>query len=398
MESREEGSLSPRTRRALPLIAAAIAIILVASLLYVRANAPPARTIYVPPPPISTLPTDLQATYDFVTPAIGWSVVTLNTPDSVNFWIMKTTDGARHWRTQLSGVTPGDSASLQFFDRTNGVVTFGYSATSFYETHDGGAHWRQVDISIDISGIVFADPSHAWAFTNLDPDHLNLVRTTDGGATWSKVTWPSGAIWNPKGGSIGSAFQPDGEGWLSGMGARPIVYLTRDGGTTWVQLAIPAPPIAPGSPIPASKQAPPGSYFTTQVAVLPRAGVLVFVYDYGGGISVDESFDLGQSWRRLASPPNPATFADMAFLDSKHWWAFKFGFLFKTDDGGLTWKETKVAPLEENWRYETAQVIDASHAYVVMDYTGPGSRIGAALSMTSDGGSSWHTVTVPISG
>src|SRR5579859_7500302 len=142
MDAGEDRGLSPRAKRGLPLIAAALAMIVVAGLLYLRASAPrPPVTLSVPPP-IAVLPSRFQVTYDFLGPSLGWSLVL--DPGSVasTLWVFKTTDGAKHWVQQFTGATQGVGAALQFFDRNTGVITFGYNSTTFFRTRDGGRHWQ----------------------------------------------------------------------------------------------------------------------------------------------------------------------------------------------------------------------------------------------------------------
>jgi len=50
------------------------------------------------------------------------------------------------------------------------------------------------------------------------------------------------------------------------------------------------------------------------------------------------SFDGGKTWRALAPPPQETGYSDFVFQDSTHWWATRFGTLWKSADAGQTWK------------------------------------------------------------
>ena len=71
------GRLSPRARRAVPLIAAAILVTALASVAYLRpsllqlpASAPPAKAAGP-----AVLSNEYAAAYTFLTPSLGWALV-----------------------------------------------------------------------------------------------------------------------------------------------------------------------------------------------------------------------------------------------------------------------------------------------------------------------------------
>lgn len=59
-------------------------------------------------------------------------------------------------------------------------------------TSDGGAHWTSSDSLTDaaLSEVVFIDETHGWAAGwagDWDYSWQVLLRTTDGGVTWSEL-------------------------------------------------------------------------------------------------------------------------------------------------------------------------------------------------------------------
>src|SRR5439155_21740630 len=129
-----------RARRALPLIAAAMAAIVVAGLLYLNANLRSPEAV-VSPPPIAIMSGPYSARYDFINPSIGWALVLdYSRGFATSFRIFRRTDGASHWNMQYTGQAAGGLAYIHFFDREHG---FGYAGI-LYRTVDAGAHWEQV--------------------------------------------------------------------------------------------------------------------------------------------------------------------------------------------------------------------------------------------------------------
>ncbi|HKV86662.1 MAG TPA: hypothetical protein VJT78_01545 [Candidatus Dormibacteraeota bacterium] len=384
---------SPRARRAVPLISAALALIVVGSLVYLRDTAPPAPIVFPVPSSTPNLPGTYTVRYSFVTATLGWSLVSRRSPDITPFWVFKTADGAHHWQLQWKGSTRVADMSLQLFDGRNGVITFADGNAFFYRTRDGGVHWATVDLPGSVIGPTFTDPGHGWAF-NSDPQRGDTFFTTaDSGASWQRASPPRALV----GLQSGAALRSTGEIWVGTQSLSPTVDLSVDGGTTWRAVSIRPPPDAFPTPtnIPAPKYPPPSErVYTSQVVLLPHQGVIASVSDFAGATAVFVSFDQAGSWRMLAPGPGQTAFSDFSFLDSTHWWAMKFGFLYKTSDAGQSWQEVHVAQLQENWDYGPVHVIDSRHAWSQMIET-PAPVGNTALAMTADGGATWPEVNVP---
>jgi hypothetical protein len=150
----------------------------------------------------------------------------------------------------------GSSSSYQpdavaFADRDHGLVGFrisasdGTSSGEILRTADGGRTWTRVAttdgpiVALDVAG-----SANAWAVESCasgEKTCTRLLRSTDGGTTWA----PTGAT-----GVAGISFADAGTGW--GTFASPAVTIgyelraTTDGGTTWT--ARPSPCTAPTPP------------------------------------------------------------------------------------------------------------------------------------------------------
>lgn len=127
----------------------------------------------------STLRTIL--TICFVDPSTGWAG---------GGAIMKTTDGAESWQTQV------DPATVREFFFLSASYGFAVGGKSILRTKNGGEVWENVgpqDERIsDLRGVYFIDESNGWVVGRGAEElidgryyrHSYILRTTDGGATW----------------------------------------------------------------------------------------------------------------------------------------------------------------------------------------------------------------------
>jgi photosystem II stability/assembly factor-like uncharacterized protein len=375
----------PRARRALPLIGAALTLVIAVSVLYLRTGTPSidAGPVRPAPTPIPHLSGSYRTTFDFVDPSHGWALI-LEYIRPGRLWIFATADGARHWRRQFGTTAyvgadhgPPTNIYIHFFDARSG---FAY-AGDLYRTVDGGAHWDLVKTPTGGQLFAFASATRAWILPEDWSVPPHLYTTDDGGITWSAIPTPLPPGLNPQP-FAGFGFRDDGEGWLGAALDRPAVYLTLDGGASWKSVTIPI------------GAQPHIDVYYTSVRVLPGHGVLALVISpqgFGAGYYSD---DAGQSWRQVAPVlPAPDWLADASFVDATHWWVARFGFLYKTSTAGRDWARVLVRDMPGGWSIEAVHVIDADHAWWSMISTSD-SR-DSALMMTSDGGAYWRAVNMP---
>jgi hypothetical protein len=282
-----------------------------------------------------------------------------------------------------------------------------YSMTA-YRTADGGSTWVGLPTTnFPVEDVFFLDATHGWADSDSPMMGLGaevLYQTTDGGKSWSRVgalppASPMGYIYGVGNYRVTFSRQPDGSlmGWY--VGATQL-YTTTDEGRSWRPLALSVPAAVAGL-----------TSTPTQPAFDGAEGVLPIAYHDPKGpdnatakrIYLYVSHDGGATW---GDPrPAPAGLAPVgddlstSILDSKHIWLTSQSLsagdnvqaspaVAHSSDGGLTWTVAKHEP-----RILQMTFADATHGYA-LDVTGT-NDVNGILS-TSDGGTTWERVAVPI--
>ena len=200
--------------------------------------------------------------------------------------ILRTTDGGVHFQFQLNtGIYPFVSVSFadslhgiagtnnrKIYHTSNGGVTWdsssvatsavymqakkvqmvnaatGYAIlsstgnTALARTTNGGQSWTVVktdntQFTAAFTALSFVDPQNGYlaAFNfNSAPNKFSLLKTTDGGTTWTPLTFPSNLPGNIGSTQINSLHFSDMQhGWAAGGGTESFILHTDDGGTTW---------------------------------------------------------------------------------------------------------------------------------------------------------------------
>lgn len=268
-------------------------------------------------------------------------------PDFNNFpnngLLYRTTDGGLNWTISSTPFSGGD---LSFIDLNNGWmladlgVGAGSNAVAVFQTRDGGATWNQTytndptlpeaSDSLPLGGLkadlVPRNMQTAWVDgVTYSSGTIYLYRTDDGGQTWSLVSMelPEGAE------NFELGIDPDqmqfvsaDDGFLvvrmAGDATQTAVYITRDGGDTWM--------LTP--------------------TIIPEAGASDFMSAQEAVIYNGEQFyvtrDAGRTWTTVT--PNIVfgdSFVTMDFVNLISGWIVtvaenKYA-LYRTLDGGSTW-------------------------------------------------------------
>jgi hypothetical protein len=183
---------------------------------------------------------------------------------------------------------PLDVASI-FPDPVAPQVLFAGGAAGIYKSADGGQTWQMVysfPSGVSLQSLTIDPGNHlrVAALTVSTTSH-NLIRSLDGGATWSTVNPPSSF-------SNHLVADPTGSGTL--MAVAPL-FISHDWGLTFTELS----PPGPGDP--------------TTVAFDPSHQGWIYA-DFTGGAAgmLFLSTDFGVTWTTKASPPT--TFSNIQEL------------------------------------------------------------------------------------
>jgi photosystem II stability/assembly factor-like uncharacterized protein len=336
--------------------------------------------------------------------------------------LLQSKDGGRSWVDRLH--FPNVYDGMQMFGADGFIWTIDMSmpnckvdqvcttppssAMTVYATSDGGATWTaRPATGFAVEDAFFLDSAHGWADSDSPAIGLNaevLYETGDGGKTWSRVgdlpkASPMGYVYGV--GIYRVTFSRQGDGSLRGwyVGATQL-YVTSDGGRTWVAVTLGVP-----GPVAGWLSTPSQPTFAGSEGVLPVA-----YHDPKGAdnatpnrIYLYVSHDGGATW---GDPrPAPAGFApvgdilSVAILDSQHIWLTSQSetggdnvqagpAVARTTDGGRAW-----TVFHDSYRILQMTFGDTTHGYA-LDVTGM-NNVNGILS-TTDGGATWHRVTVPV--
>ena len=322
--------------RALAFVAALLAIAIVATLVFVAKQPHPAPVKPRPVLPVSGLALDAIAIYG----DSGWA--------SSGNALLKTADGAMTWTNvtpsivkaeALAGYFPIDSdrAWLATFNTVNGQVRV-------WTTADGGSTWSVATTPAPQpirNPLLFADGTNGWLATPGEPTSefqqqpIVVTRTVDGGRSWQRVGAPPDVC-----GKQDMSFLNATTGWITGGCLAGITFeVTSDGGRTWKAQKLASPD---GKGFTLDCDAGPCSLSAPRFAG-PSYGYMV-LNDYDNAHDSHRSTlyvtrDGGRTWSLRPLPAgdlrvtmiNPSTgYAAAAQARPSGW-------LYRTDDGGLSW-------------------------------------------------------------
>jgi photosystem II stability/assembly factor-like uncharacterized protein len=251
---------------------------------------------------------DLVAVY-FTSDKNGWIA-------GDNGYLASTNDGGATWNKYALNTTE-DINEIYFRNDENGYLVAG---RAIFITKDGGRTWRQTQLinpgeiktgSPEFLSVRFAGKKLGLAVGAIVKGDLVLdslvVRTEDGGETWSRVTVPS------KVELYHLDFTDSSHGWI--VGDKGLILATTDGGQTWRE---------------------------------QRSGVVraLFNIDFrdndngyavGGGGTILRTENGGASWEKVNNSYTE-TLKRVDFADDKNGWIVGYGgAILRSGDKGATW-------------------------------------------------------------
>lgn len=284
--------------------------------------------------------------------------------------IARTTNGAVTWQG-VAGNSKNYLTNMHFVNNTTGFVLG--NDNTFMSTTDGGKKWIANKINlpnyyVNSYGIFFADASHGWI-----PNYNDLLKTTDGGVSWTKYT-------HPDNGSFYSVFFTSATiGYSSGNAGR--IMKTTDGGNTWTPQVSSTTQglqkiffadashgwaVGDNGTIVATNNA--GANWTTQSAGTTNSfGSAHFNSINDGWATTYSSNGLyhttngGNTWTQVIIDPNGSTNSyRVQFTDQNTGFVLGNEFVFATTDGGTTWKKSL-----NHYTSGDMYFTDATHGWLV---------------------------------
>ena len=184
--------------------------------------------------PMASAPSNVRRV-QFVDERRGWVAASRCTASgqiaSCDDTLYRTQDGGQTW--QALPAMPGDYKPMAFADAGRGAWV-DWDGTIRY-TSDGGSTWAVAKTDRPLNqragSLQFDRQGRGW----LQPayDSSRLLRSLDGGATWTSVALPAAVGLYSSTGYASVAFGDSQNGWL--VGGRGVVLATQDGGNTWRQ-------------------------------------------------------------------------------------------------------------------------------------------------------------------
>jgi photosystem II stability/assembly factor-like uncharacterized protein len=186
----------------------------------------------------SAIPTGMKSGLAFLNATTGWLTGTAAPEENV-FWLYVTQDGGATWQPQSLPPPPG-VGSIQlylsppsFFNNHDGILPVmvfspvtNFSALDLYVTHTGGAAWQSTT-PVQAQFLTFLDAAHGWA-----TDGKTLFATSDSGQHWTVFPHERAFCEVESLDFVSSTI-----GWAitaapSALGL-PTLLKTTDGGKTW---------------------------------------------------------------------------------------------------------------------------------------------------------------------
>ncbi|HUR67255.1 MAG TPA: YCF48-related protein [Chitinophagaceae bacterium] len=252
--------------------------------------------------------------------------------------IVKTTDGGENWSLlqQNSGIY---YRSVEFINTQKGFVggfpVAGGTTNVLRRTEDGGGTWTDLTSLLHpkarkgICGLAIPDANTIYGGGNWYQDSAYIVKSTDGGNTWSFIDMSAYAS-----SIIDLNFTSKDTGFATGKGPLPlesgVILYTTNGGMSWTKKF--------GNNI--------SNEYCWKIQRLTPRLYFASLEDFGNETpKVLRSVDGGMTWMIRQVSTVPYNIEGIGFIDPKHGWTGgDISKSFETKDGGETWDSIPVCP------------------------------------------------------
>lgn len=393
-------------------------------------SATPEPTVGEPPTLTPAFPTPASAPISHLAPGTALQLEWIEMASLTEGWavgglsgqerhFLRTSDGGLLWKD----VTPPDtdegadgvrrSAMASARDARHAWILYGGVmdlergpiAVVVWRTADGGQTWQPSRV-IEAPGgsgwfeplaMGFLDDGFGWLMAAIDAgmnhQYIAVYTTSDDGASWARVVDPYGEQPVHSCPKTGLAFIDAQTGWMTrdcaGLKDQVTVIITTDGGVTWTETSLPAIPSLPGG------FAYPNLCTPHEIRLdSPSAGSLIVScrqyletptaagdYVKEGPHALFRTTDGGATWRVTDVPGG-----SLYWLDAQRGWSLGRTILW-TEDGGATWTRRHEVTWDGQFSF-----VDAANGWAVAT-----NEDEKALVRTSSGGSKW-SILKPVVG
>ena len=322
-------------------------------------------------------------------------------------------DGETFYRTYLYTTTNG-GATWTYQNMPPGELfrfpgTLVVAGRTIYQSTDGGDNWNRMSTVDFYPGeYSFVDPMNGWVMVTWEDGRQDLMRTRDGGATWTPTTFAL-SMSRSTGAELTDivlsyvSMADAAQGWAIGArtGENDRILFTADGGMRWIDVTPPESLLAGGGEVGAL------AYFLDA----DHAWVTFSEpYSTPSEVAIWHTSDGGESWTSgeltdIAGFISSYSPYHMFFLDANHGWFMAavdagmqkvYSVIYATSNGGATWTRI-LDPYTDNEVQsfdKTGMVFtDTTHGWIT--YNGRGVEPGLYVLMTSDGGVTWTASALP---
>ncbi|MFQ5753789.1 MAG: YCF48-related protein, partial [bacterium] len=272
--------------------------------------------------------------------------------------LFKTIDGGRTLAVVDSGQTK--YTSIFFLNKHTGWIATNNvdSGGAIMRTDDGGKTWTSPGATLDWHKMYFADSLNGWGIYL-----TNIGKTTDGGKTWSVGRFMDPPA--PSSGFKGLFFKNSTTGWA--VGSSGFILKTNDSGESWKHLDSRLDIFYGALDDVVFTDENEGWIVGWQLRSDPEPDSSIVLHTIDGGLT----------WERQSAPYNSAIRRIRA-IDNQKLWAIGGPLLFFTTDGGQNWHRSDFQA--EEGMFREIFFMDELNGILLSDRT---------IYKTSDGGSSW---------